>query len=354
MTDLDDRALYSAIDKSDMGGHIRGLPGQCLSAWQQALEFKLPSGYAAAEKVLVLGMGGSAIGGDLLRALLSDRKKPLVLVSREYELPAWVDRKTLVIAASYSGNTEETLSAFAQALQIQCKKLVISTGGKISSLANENKVPVFVVKHVSQPRAALGYGLLPLLAITRNLGLSAVKPADVEGMANTLQRLCQEWDINVPAANNPAKSLAMKLNGKVPVIYGAGILTDAARRWKTQINENSKSWAFFETFSELNHNAVVGYRYPDSLKDKIFVALLRCAFLNQRTRLRYEITSEILKQSNIPHQFIDFEGPDALTQLMSAVLLGDWVSYYLAILNSTDPTPVPEIDFLKNRLSSSK
>jgi glucose/mannose-6-phosphate isomerase len=372
MLDLDDRALYAATDKSDMRGQIRGLPAQCRQAWEKALEFKLPRGYSNIDKVLILGMGGSAIGGDLLKALASNLKKPLVLVNRDYDLPAWVDGRTLVIAASYSGNTEETLSAFTQALSISCKKLVISTGGKISTLASAHKVPVFTITHVSQPRAALGYGLLPLLAIMRNMGFLDSKAVDMDGMVASLEGLTKKYDVEVPVPDNPAKKLALQLHGKGAVIYGAGILSDVARRWKTQINENSKAWAFFEVFPELNHNAIVGCHHPDALKDKLFVILLRCPSLLPRTLLRYEVTAELLRRSGIPHEFVDSEGNGPfitsvttaelqrdpvgsdLRYVMSSVLLGDWVSFYLAVLNGVDPTPVSEIDFLKKRLADVK
>jgi len=154
--------------------------------------------------------------------------------------------------------------------------------------------------------------------------------------------------------NNVAKKLAIKLYDKIAVIYGAGVLTDVARRWKTQLNENSKSMAFFETLPELNHNAVVGYRYPADIHRNVLVLLLRCQSLHPRTLLRYQITGELLDQNKIEHEFVDNNSGNILSDMMSMVLLGDWVSYYLAILNGIDPTPVPEINFLKNRLVETK
>lgn len=351
MVNLDNQAIYNTVDKSGMAQQIQSLPAQCREAWTQSLRFKLPSDYADIDKVLILGMGGSAIGGDLLRALASGLKRPMVLVNRDYDLPAWVDDKTLVIAASYSGNTEETLSAFNAALATKCKKLVVSTGGSISAIAAQHKIPIFVIEHVSQPRSALGYSLMPLLAIMQNLGFSGGKMTDMEQMASMLEGLSRKWGTDSPTRDNAAKQLALKLDGRLAIIYGAGILSDVARRWKTQINENSKSFAFFEILPELNHNAVTGYHYPESLKDKILVVLLRCSSLHPRTLFRYQVTGELLAQNNIAHEFVESEGTDDLARMMSSVLLGDWVSYYLAILNNADPTPVPEIDLLKKRLA---
>jgi glucose/mannose-6-phosphate isomerase len=354
MVNLDDGSIYTSLDKSGMGAQIRGLTDQCRQAWDSGCKFKLPAGYSDVDKVVILGMGGSAIGGDLLRGLTASLKRPLVLVHRDYDLPAWVDDKTLVIGASYSGNTEETISGFTQALKADCKRLVISTGGRLSELAHENKVPVFVIEHSSPPRAALGYGFLPLLAIMCSLGFTSAKTADVDGMLRALKTLEKSWREDSPTGHNQAKMLAVKLLGKIAVVYGAGILTDVARRWKTQINENSKQWAFFETLPELNHNAVLGYQFPADMADRIYVVFLRCQSLHPRTQIRYKITGELLDRRGIPYQYADSHGGNDLKHVMSLVLLGDWVSYYLAMLNGIDPSPVPEIDLLKKRLAEEK
>jgi glucose/mannose-6-phosphate isomerase len=353
MVNLDDPQVYRQLDPGGMLAQLHGFPEQCRAAWQKARDFKLPEGYVAVNKVVILGMGGSAIGGDFLRSLLSSNSQPIVFVARDYDLPAFVDDKTLVIASSYSGNTEETLSAFGQALKTKCKKLAMTTGGKLKALAEEAKVPVFVIDYVSPPRAALGYGLMPLIAFLQQLGFMK-KAGEVEEMLGILEKLLDELKETVPAGSNQAKQLAQKLHGKIAVIYGAGILSDVARRWKTQINENSKAWAFYEVLPELNHNAVVGYQLPQELASKMFVVMLCCPSLHPRMLLRYQVTGELLAQSDIAYQIIDASGRDALSQMMSLVFFGDWVSYYLATLYGTDPTPVKSIDYLKKRLSEAK
>ena len=264
MVNLDDNSVYASLDKFGMGAQIRGLPEPVPPGLGQGFQIQ-PSFQLTADvdKVVILGMGGSAIGGDLLRGLTAALSRPLVLVHRDYDLPAWVDDRTLVIGASYSGNTEETISGFTQALKKDCKKLVISTGGRLTELARENGVPVFVIEHASPPRAALGYSLLPLLAIMQSLGFTSAESADVDGMVRALETLgARAGRKTAQSSATRPRQLAARLHGRIAVIYGAGILTDVARRWKTQINENSKQWAFFETLPELNHNAVLGYRYP--------------------------------------------------------------------------------------------
>jgi len=354
MVNLDDVQVYRRLDPANMLEHLHDLPRQCRTAWHKAKDFELPEDYASIDKVVILGMGGSAIGGSLLRNFASRLTRPIIFVTRDYDLPAFVDDRTLVIASSYSGNTEETLSAFSQALKGKCKKLAMTTGGKLKALAEDAKVPVFLIDLVSQPRAAVGYSFIPLIAFLQKLGFLKEKTTEVEAMTQGLEKLLGELKETVPTNSNRAKQLAIKLQGRIAVIYGAGVLSAVARRWKTQINENSKAWAFHETFPELNHNAVVGYQFPSELASKVHVVLLRCPSLHPRTLIRYQVTSELLKQKNISHEIIDSQSKGELSQMMSLIYLGDWASYYLAILNETDPTPVKAIDYLKKRLSEAK
>lgn len=352
MMDLDNLEIYRQYDPGGMLWHLHGLPQQCRQAWEKANAFPLPADFKNVDKIVICGMGGSAIGGDLLLSLVSNLGKPLVFVSRSYDLPAFVDSKTLVIASSYSGNTEETLSAFRQAMAMDCKKLAITTGGKLKDLAQEKQVPLFIIDYSSPPRAALGYSFIPLLSFLGNLGFLGGVSATVLGMAQTLETLSGNLAETVATPANPAKQLANKLLGKLVVIYGSGILSSVARRWKSQFNENSKTWAFYETFPELNHNSVVGYEFPPKMAGKVHVLLLRCPSLHPRVLARYQITSEILEKAGVEHETIDGQGEDDLTQMMSLVFLGDWVSYYLALMYQTDPTPVRNVDYLKARLSS--
>ena len=351
MIDLDDPQVYKEIDPTDMAGRIGELSQQCREAWQSASSFPLPSDYASVEKVVILGMGGSAIGGDLMRTLALEQGRT-VLVHRDYGLPPVVDDRTLIIASSYSGNTEETISSFNKALETPAKKVAIATGGKLKALAEESGVPVFTFRYVGEPRAAIGYSLFSLLAIFQRLGLTSVQPGDIDETIALLQELSPKLDSGVPVENNRAKQLAARLWDRLIVTYGAGILCSVSYRWKTQFNENSKAWAFSECLPELNHNAVVGYSLPPWLRDKTFVIMLRSPSLHSRILTRYEATAEMLADAGIAHDTIDAQGNSALSQIMSTILLGDYVSYYLAILNGVDPSPVKAIEGLKERLSS--
>ncbi|MBI2909260.1 MAG: bifunctional phosphoglucose/phosphomannose isomerase [Chloroflexi bacterium] len=351
MVDLDDLEIYAELDPSGLGGRIRQLPQQCRHAWELAQDFPLPSEYSQADKVVILGMGGSAIGGDLLGSLLELEGRTPLVVQRDYRLPPFVDAGTLVIACSYSGNTEETLSAFRQALDSPAKKLAITTGGQLRELCDGAGVPVLTFDYPSEPRSALGYSFIPLVGVCQKLALLPNKSRDVGEACAVLEELCGALDERSPMASNAAKQLASRLLGRLIVVYGAGILTQVAHRWKTQFNENSKAWAFHEAFPELNHNSVVGYEFPPELKRRLFVILLRSPLIHPRTLLRYKATSELLTQADVEQETIESTANSALAQMMSTILLGDYTSYYLAILNRVDPAPVRAIDSLKSGLA---
>jgi len=358
MTNMDSSEVYRRLDPSGLGGRITGMARNCSDAWSAAQAFPLPEDYRRVERVVVLGMGGSAIAGDLLADLCAHLGGPPVLVHRDYELPTQrVNDRTLVIASSYSGNTEETLSGFRRVLvgrsSSGVKLLALTHGGQIAALAREGGVPVFPIQFEGEPRSALAWGFLPLVAFVQKLGMVADQSAVVREAVALLGQLAQELGPDAPESRNPAKVLARRMHGKLPVIYGAGLLTSVARRWKTQVNENSKAWAFFEVLPELHHNAVVGFPLPEKLRKDMVVVMLRSPLLHARTILRYTITADMLTEEGVPHEIVDARGNSPLAQMLSQTLLGDYASYYLAMLNGIDPAPVPVIDRLKRRLTES-
>jgi len=353
MVDLDNASVYQQFDKSGMLNHLHGFPEQCQKAWEKVLKFELPHLHTKISNVVIVGMGGSAIGGDIARRLALAEIKSPVWVHRDYGLPAFVDESTLVIASSYSGNTEETLSAFTESLKTSAKKLVITSGGKLKQLAENEGIPAFVIDYQAPPRAAFPSNFVPLVGIFQKLGLLGDKSADLQEALDILNKLSTDFIETKPLASNPAKQLAAKLWGHVAVIYGAEILSEVAQRWKAQFNENSKAWAFFESFPELNHNAVVGYEFPPEAKEKLFVILLRSSSLRPRILLRYETTAKLLAKAGIAYEFAEARGESALAQVLSLVLLGDYSSFYLAMLNEVDPSSTDAINFVKQYLAKS-
>lgn len=351
MPDLDAPESWGVLDPQGMLGSIADLPRQCEDAWKWALGVEVPEEYRQAQQIVILGMGGSAIGADLLRGLIVRECRIPVIVHRDYGLPAFVNRHTLVVACSHSGDTEETLSGLKVAQQRQAHMLAVATGGELARRARKQGLPLFQYHYPSQPRAALGYSLTTLLGIVQTLGLVSDKSQDVAEAVAVMRQLQSEISESVPSPANAAKSLALKLHGKLPVVYGAEHLSEVARRWKGQFNENSKSWSTFDVLPELDHNSVAGYALPAALTTLAHVVMLTSESNHPRVRLRFEITRELLQKHGFACDTVEARGQSTLAQVLSAVHYGDYVSYYLAMLYGVDPWAIAGIQFVKNRLS---
>ena len=351
MTDLDKPYLFRETDPQDMLARISELPQQCRDAWVNAQNLQLPANYRQAEAVVILGMGGSAIGGDLLRTLLESECPVPIIVNRDYTIPAFVNGRTLAIASSYSGNTEETLTAFEAARQAEAMLLTITTGGKLAAQARELNVPLLTFDYRATPRAALGHSIVTLLGIVCRLGLVGDKATDLDDAIAVMESWQKEINEAVPLAENAAKQLAVKLHEHLSVVYGAGHLSEVARRWKGQFNENAKAWAFFEQLPEMNHNALAGTEFPADLAEKIVAVMLTSSLDHPRTRVRFQIVQEVLGQRGVSCEMVEARGSCRLAQMLSAVHFGDYVSFYLAMLYGRDPTSLKVVDYLKRRLA---
>ncbi|MDO8750219.1 MAG: bifunctional phosphoglucose/phosphomannose isomerase [Dehalococcoidia bacterium] len=350
-TPLDQTETYPRLDPTRLRDRIAGLPDQCWRAWQEGLAFPLPAACAQAQSVVLMGMGGSAIGGDLIAGLAALENSPSVTVLRDYRVPSWIGPTTLAIASSYSGNTEETIAMYRHAREQGAALVAITSGGVLSQMAQHDGVPLFLVPYRGEPRTALGYSFVVPLAFLSKLGILADKRKEMEEAVEAVRGMAGNLATEAPLAQNQAKGLATSLQGRLPVVYGAGFLSSAARRWKTQLNENSKVWAFWEELSELHHNTVEGYGLPPRVREQAFVVLLHSRFLHPRIALRYQITQELLAQNGIPYRQIEGLGNSPLAHLLSTALLGDYTSYYLAMLNQVDPAAMTVIDYLKGRLA---
>ena len=217
--------------------------------------------------------------------------------------------------------------------------------------ARVNGVPAFTFAYRGEPRAAIGWGLMPLLAIAEKLGLAQGVERDVEEAVSVLGGLREEWAGEVPSSRNPAKQLALRLHERLPVVYAAGPLLEVARRWKTQLNESAKTWAFYEEMPEAQHNAIMAIGLPKAIAGATTAVSLRSATLDHpRVRLRYDFSGRLLDGAGVPYETVGASGESALAQMLSLTMLGDYVSAYLALLYGVDPTPTAVIDELKARL----
>ena len=349
--DLDDPKLVARLDPHGMGGMIAGLPDQCRPAWDAAQALPLPDPLRGLERVVVLGMGGSAIGGDLVAGLQSFHGVSPVQVHRGYGAEGLVDERTLAIASSYSGNTEETLEAFKQALARGAQGLAIARGGRLAEFCQDAGLPCLSVDFVGPPRACLGASVFSLLGLLARLGHARVDAAQVDDAVETARRQVELLAPGAPTEKNRAKRLARAIGDRALVICGAQHLTGVARRWKTQAAENAKRWAFAEELPELQHNSVEGFTFPPSPSGAVFVALLRSNLYHPRVARRFDLTDELLERSGTPHEGVEALGESALAQIVAATLFGDFVSYYLALLRGVDPTPTPNLDWVKDRMA---
>jgi glucose/mannose-6-phosphate isomerase len=345
---LDDPQTYLRLDPQGMADLVARFPAMGAEAWEAALRLQPPPGPLSA--VVVLGMGGSGVGGDLLAALLRPVFPLPVAVIKDSRVPGFVGPHTLVFACSYSGNTEETVNAYAAAKQVDAPAVVITAGGLLRELAAARGDPVVQVPPGIPPRAALPYLFLPMVGALRHLlprtdllGEWAEAHAVLEDLGGQLGR-------DVPADRNPAKQLADRLVGRLPAVYAAtSDLAPVAYRWKSQLNENGKVLALWHSFSELNHNETVGWE-DRTLAQRVAVILLREPEEEPDLARRIAATREVSFRAAASVSEVTARGKGRLARLLSLVLFGDFVSVYVALLRGVDPTPVPPIDEIKRRL----
>jgi glucose/mannose-6-phosphate isomerase len=348
---LEDVRSIARRDPGHMLPAIAAFPDQMRKAWQMSRELSIPDRYKATTRIALLGMGGSAVCGDLVRAIFSDRMTvPLVSV-RDYELPAWVDPSTLVIAVSHSGATEETITALETALQRRCPVAVITTGGAIGEVAKAVDLPRLLFPNESSPRAALGYTLLLLAGLLERAGFLDLDEPEVEAAIAAASQVAASCAADAPATTNLAKQLAWSLLDRFPVIEGSGFMAAVARRWKTQINENSNSAAASEELPEATHNTVVGYEQPETMRDHQYVVFLASDADVPRNRERARLSVELLKTLSIDYQRVSFDGPGRFAQACAAISLGDYVSFYLALLYGVDPSKTEALTLVKQTMS---
>ncbi len=347
MSRLDDASLRRACDPSDMLGTALALARQIREAWQIGQAAPLPPLPAAPAHVIVAGMGGSAIGGDLLAAAVGPRLGVPLVVARDSSLPGYAGPASVVIVTSYSGETEETLAAAAAARRSGAVVLAITSGGRLADHAGATiRVPGGL-----PPRAALGYLMMPALAALERWRLVGPSGDEVEEAAGVLDEIAAECAPSVPAVHNPAKRVADALAGRIPAVYAASpALEPAARRWKCQFNENSKTFAAWNMFPELTHNEVVGWGAPPEVSGIVSVLVLFGGDESERDLRRIRVTRELAFRRAAGVHEVRGRGTGRLARLLSLVLLGDLVSVYLAYLRGVDPAPVEVIDAVKRRM----
>lgn len=352
---LDDLQRFKQLDPLNMIGEIDGLPNQLKTAWDLGQTLPLPD-FRGFQRVIITGMGGSAIGADLLSAFVMDTCPVPVMVHRDYGLPAYAKgRETLVIASSHSGNTEETLDAFTVALDNKCSIVVVCTDGELAKRAKENELPLWLFNHNGQPRAAVGFSFGLLLALFARLNLIPDPAKDLEEAVAAMKKSQRHLRVDVPAVKNPAKRYAGQLMGRWVTVMGAGILAPVARRWKGQINEVAKAGANFEFLPEADHNTLAGTLNPEEvLNPHTMTFFLRSPSDHPRNRLRSDLTRQAFMLDGLNTDVADARGDSPLAHMWTLILFGDYMTYYLAMAYGVDPTPIEALVNFKNAMKESK
>ena len=350
---LDDLEQFKKLDPQNMLAEIDGLPDQLKSAWDLGQTQPLPTSQTSEVlRIVIAGMGDSALGADLLAALVSPTCSVPVTVHRDYGLPAFAHGKeTLVIASSHSGETEETLDALNAALKNDCTVFVISTGGELVKRAKEKNIPAWIFNHKGQPRAALGFSFGLILALFTRLNLIPDPSKDVDEAVSAMKKSQEKIRAEIPAALNPAKRYAGQLMGRWVTFFAAGILAPVARRFKYQINEISKAGANFEVLPEVDHNTLAGTIHPEEvLMPHTMNLFLRAPSDHRKNRKRLDLTKQAFMLEGLNTDFLDARGESALAQMWMMILFGDYMAYYLAMAYGVNPTPVDAIENFKKAM----
>lgn len=352
---LDDLDYFKKLDSLNMLGEIDNLPDQLASAYQLGMKHDLPD-WKNFRQVVIAGMGGSAIGADLLASYCASLSLLPVSVHRDYSLPLFArGQDTLVVCSSHSGNTEETLDAFEAARKAECRIVVVCTGGELAKRAKENNIPLWTFDHAGQPRAAVGFSFGLLLAMFQRLGFIPDQSKEIEDAVAAMKRTQQHLKADVPAVKNPAKRYAGQLMGRWVTFVGSGLHSTVARRWKGQINEVAKAGANFEFLPEADHNTLAGTENPqETLNAHTMTLFLRAPSDHPRNRLRSDLTRKAFMLEGMNTDYVDARGNTPLAHMWTLILFGDYMAYYLAMGYGVDPTPIQALVEFKAAMKEAK
>jgi glucose/mannose-6-phosphate isomerase len=321
-----------SIDKENMKQVLKDFPEQLKHALKASENIIFKKNY---RDIAILGMGGSALPGDLLKCFLPNK---IIHVIKDYHIPKFIDKETLVFVISYSGNTEETISTYREIMKTKADIVAISSGGKIEQIAKLNNNAYIKVPSGIQPRQAFGYLFFSMLGVLRQSNIINISDNEIDDLYKSLKNDIFE---------NKSKELAFKVYGKIPLIYASSRMFIIAEKWKISFNENSKIPAFYNVFPELNHNEMNGFV---NINGDYYIILIKDEEDNPAVQKRMDIFKELIKEKNIDVIEVLIKGNSLLSKIFSGMYLGDWVSYYVALLNETDPTPVKMVEDFKAKM----
>lgn len=356
MNILDSLENIKEIDVENVYGSVIALPKQCQHAWADVEKINISKeDFFPIESIVFTGMGGSGLTARVIEsAFCEELKYPFIRVN-DYNLPNFVNSKSLVLCSSYSGSTEETLENVKQAIEKKAKWLAISTGGQLIEKAKNNNVPYYQIEPkfnpCNQPRMAIGYSIVGQLALASKLGIINISKEEItkamEVMNNVISKNIQEIDTE----DNPAKAIANKLKGKVVILISARHLSGATHVFNNQINENSKTFSSDFVIPELNHHLMEGLKNPDSNKDNLFIIFINSKMYPERVQKRFEVTKDIVNKNGILFEEINLESEGKLNQVFELIQFGAFINFYLSMLYEQNPAPIAWVDYFKKELS---
>lgn len=348
---LNQEEVYKKFDPSNMAKRISSIAEYSYQAWNNPSLKILDNLNPEIDNILMVGMGGSGLSCHLIKDLTSKNKTDMPIQTwNQSILPQYINKKTLIIATSYSGNTEETINLVNQSFAKNAQVIAISKGGELSQLAKNKKFPWIPIEFEGEARSAFPFNFLSALKILEKLKIFKNMNEDITQTIESLNSLAQKLIPSIPDDSNQAKKIAYELFEKIPIIYSSGILTNVGTRWRTQINENAKAWAFSDQLTELHHNSIEGYLNPLTIGTKqtsFKIILIENSIETESMKNKYKITRELLSNKKIPYITVNSYGDSSITQIMSSILIGDFASYYLGILYKTNPAICAEIDIIK-------
>ncbi len=351
---LDDLTKIAALDKGNILGSIEHLPEQVKQAWDEVHSLEIPSDYFEAKNVIVSGMGGSGLGARIVRYLMFDRLRVPIEYVNHYLLPNYTNQTSLVILSSYSGNTEETISSGFDALKKNAKIIGMTTGGKLADFFKKENLPVWKfnpkANPSSQPRMGLGYSIAGTLAILAKCNFLSLSQEEIDELIVSCEVFVRQFGVRIHEERNLAKKLARNFADKAPILLSAEHLVGVAHAMRNQINENSKTFSASFKVSEANHHLLEGLRFPTKAKQVLKFLIFDSSHYHERIQKRFPITQDVIGKNGFDYEVYKTQAKNKLNEAFEVLILGSYISFYMAIIHGIDPSPIPWVDYFKEKM----
>ena len=357
MQDLDDLNQIKKLDKSNVLGSVEALPKQCQHAWEDINKVEVSDDYQNVDNLVMTGMGGSGLGARVIESIFSSQLRiPLIRVN-DYDLPGFVNEKSLVICSSYSGSTEEVVANAQQAIAKKAKWMAIGKGKDLIELAQKHQVPYYQINPIhnpsQQPRMAIGYSVIAQLGLVSKAKLIQLSHEEIEEIVKTMEEVQEKIKVDIPEKENPAKQLAKKMLNKIIVYAASRHLTGAIHTVKNQLNENAKTFATRFDIPELNHHLMEGLKHPKANQQNLFFFLVQSELYPKRIQQRVNLTQDVIEQNKVEVFVWQAKSQKKLTQAFELIQFGAYVNFYLTMLYGINPAPIPWVNYFKEKLNKS-